>query len=234
MTKGLYDAVSSMAAAERRLDVVAQNIANASAIGFKRQVGAVHSFEQMINGELVTGQGLSTMVDFQQGELIETGNTLDLGLMGDGFFTFELEGGDVAYTRDGSLRLTAEGDLVSRGGRPVVWEQRLNQVEPTGIELTIDGAGHVFQGNLEIGQLKLVDFEDRSKLSQDDKGYFHAPKGVTPDPATGVVYQGTYETSNVQAVSEMVEMILAQRAYQSASNTVSQIAESYSKLTNLN
>lgn len=222
-----------MAAAEKRLDVVAQNIANASATGFKRQVGTVNSFEQMVNGKLISGQGLTTMIDFQQGELIETGNPLDLGLMGDGFFAFETEQG-VAYTRDGTLRLTPEGDLVSPAGRPVVWENRQNQIEPTGVALKIDGAGYVFQDNLEIGQLKIVDFEKRNKLTQDDDGFFRAPKGMTEDPATAVVYAGTYESSNVQAVSEMVEMILAQRAYQSASNTVSQIAESYSKLTQAN
>lgn len=233
MSKGLYDAVSSMAASEKRLDVIAQNIANASAIGYKRQVGTVNSFEEMVNGRMVSGQGLSTTTDYQQGELIETGNTLDLGLMGEGFFAFE-DGDGVSYTRDGSLRLTPEGDLVSRSGRPIVWETRTNQIQPTGAELSIDGAGYVFQGNEEIGQLRLVDFEDRLKLKQDDKGYFHAPNGMTEDPATAVIYSGTYESSNVQPVNEMVEMILAQRAYQSASNTVSQIAESYSKLTQAN
>ena len=158
---------------------------------------------------------------------------LDLGLMGEGFFTYE-DGDGVSYTRDGSLRLTPEGDLVSRGGRPIVWETRTNQIQPTGAELSIDSAGYVFQGNEEIGQLRLVDFQDRKGLKQDDKGYFHAPQGMTEDPATAVIYSGTYESSNVQPVNEMVEMILAQRAYQSASNTVSQIAESYSKLTQAN
>lgn len=234
MTKGLYQAVSSMAAAEKRLDVIAQNIANASATGYKRQVGTVNSFEQIVNGRMVSGQTLTTSTDHQQGELIETGNPLDLAFMGKGFFTFEGNDGNDIFTRDGSLRMTAEGDLVSAAGRPIVWDNRQNQLEPTGQRIEIDGAGYVFQGNLEIGQLRLVDFEDPSKLMLDDEGFYHAPPSMDQDPATGVVYAGTYEASNVQAVSEMVEMILAQRNYQSASNTVSQIAESYSKLTQLN
>ena len=90
------------------------------------------------------------------------------------------------------MRLTPEGDLVSRGGRPIVWETRTNQIQPTGAELSIDSAGYVFQGNEEIGKLRLVDFQDRKGLKQDDKGYFHAPQGMTEDPATAVIYSGTY------------------------------------------
>lgn len=229
MTSGLYDAISSMAAAEKRLDVIAQNLANASASGFKRQVSSVRSFEEVVNGVTRHGQGLVTAIDFEQGSLVETGNELDLALMGDGFFTFE-DGDEEVFTRDGALRLTETGDLVSKAGRPVVWEVKSAQVAPSGEALRIDTAGNVFQGSENLGQLKIVDFEKRDQLKLDENGYFHAPGGMTQSPATAEVYSGTYEASNLQPVAEMVEMILAQRAYQSASNTVQQIAGSYRRL----
>jgi flagellar basal body rod protein FlgG len=218
-----------MSAAEKRLDVIAQNLANSSAAGFKRQVGTVNSFEEVVNGVTRRGQGLRTEIDFQQGSLIETGNELDLALLGDGFFAFE-DGDEVAYTRDGSLRLTEAGDLVSKTGKPIVWEVKTAQVNPTGEPIRIDSGGNVFQANSNLGQLKLVDFENRQKLLQDEHGYFHKASGTEELPATGEIHAGTYEAANVQPVAEMVEMILAQRAYQSASNTVKQIAESYRRL----
>jgi len=229
MASGLYDAVAAMAANEKRLDVIAQNIANSSASGFKRQVGTVNSFEEVVNGVTRRGQGLSTRIDFSQGALIETGNDLDLALLGDGFFTFE-DGEDVAYTRDGALRLTEAGDLVSKSGRPIVWESRTAQISPSGVPLRVDSAGNVFQGSGSIGQLRIVDFEKRERLLQDENGYFHTPSGAEANVATAEVVAGAYETSNVQPVAEMVEMILAQRAFQSASNTVTQIANSYRRL----
>jgi len=230
MTLGLYDAVSSMAAAEKRLDVIAQNLANSSARGFKRQVGAVNSFEEVVNGEVRRGQGLVTTVDFTQGALIETGNELDLGLLGDGFFSFE-DGDEVVYTRDGSLRLTEKGDLVSNAGRPIVWDDHVGQVRPDGEAVRVDTSGDVFQGRDRIGKLRLVNFQNVERLFQDENGYFHTRLGMTEEPANATVHAGTYEAANVQPVAEMVEMILAQRAYQSASNTVSQLADSYRRLT---
>jgi len=218
-----------MAANEKRLDVIAQNIANSSASGFKRQVGTVNSFEEVVNGVTRRGQGLSTRIDFSQGALIETGNDLDLALLGDGFFTFE-DGEDVAYTRDGALRLTEAGDLVSKSGRPIVWETRTAQISGSGVPIRVDSSGNVFQGSENIGKLRIVDFEKRERLLQDENGYFHAPSGAEPDVATGEIVAGAYESSNVQPVAEMVEMILAQRAFQSASNTVTQIANSYRRL----
>jgi len=229
MTSGLYDAISSMAAAEKRLDVIAQNLANSSASGFKRQVASVRSFEEVVDGQTRHGQGLVTKIDFDQGSLVETDNELDLALMGDGFFAFE-EGDELVYTRDGALRLTEAGDLVSKAGKPVAWETKTAQVAPTGEGLRIDTGGNVFQGTESLGQLKIVDFEKRDQLKLDEHGYFHAPSGMTASVATAEVYSGSYEASNLQPVSEMVEMILAQRAYQSASNTVQQIAGSYRRL----
>ena len=230
MTIGLYDAVSSMAAAEKRLDVIAQNLANSSAHGFKRQVGAVNSFEEVVNGATRRGQGLTTTIDYTQGALVETGNELDLALLGDGFFSFE-DVQDTVYTRDGSLRLTEAGDLVSKAGRPIVWENRSAQVRPDGEPVRVDTSGDVFRGNDRIGKLRVVNFASYDKLFQDENGFFHAPSNVQEEVATAEVRAGTYEAANVQPVAEMVEMILAQRAYQSASNTVSQLADSYRRLT---
>ncbi|MDF1800989.1 MAG: flagellar hook basal-body protein [Planctomycetota bacterium] len=230
MSTGLYDAVASMSAAEKRLDMISQNIANASARGFKRQVGAVHSFERMVDGEQRRGQVLRTQVDFRQGELVQTGNATDLALMGDGFFSFEM-GQELGYSRDGALRITDQGDLVTKEGFPIVWEDRTAQVDANGTEVRVDHAGNVFQDNTRIGALRIVDFVDRSQLQMADDGFFHAPDGIAEEAATAEVHSGYYEAANTDPVHEMVEMIMAQRAYESASNTVSQIADSYRRLT---
>jgi len=230
MSTGLYDAVASMSAAEKRLDMISQNIANASARGFKRQVGSVHSFERMIGGEMRRGQSLMTQVDFRQGELVQTGNATDLALMGDGFFSFEL-GQEVGYSRDGALRITDKGDLVTKEGFPIVWEDRSGQVDANGTAVRVDREGNVFQDNTRLGALRIVDFAERDRLMMADDGFFHAPSGIAEEAATAEVHSGFYEAANIEPVHEMVEMIMAQRAYESASNTVSQIADSYRRLT---
>ena len=230
MSTGLYDAVASMAAAEQRLDMISQNIANASARGFKRQVGSIHSFETMVEGETRRGQVLNKVWDFAQGELVQTGVATDLALMGDGFFAFE-QGEEVVYSRDGAMRVTDEGDLVTKEGHPIVWSDRSGQLDANQPDLRIDPEGNVFQGVERIGALQLVDFTDKSKLQLGQDGYYHAQPGLAEEVPTAEVHSGFYEAANTQPVHEMIEMILAQRAYESASNTVSQIAASYRRLT---
>jgi flagellar basal-body rod protein FlgF len=156
MSTGLYDAVGSMAVAEKRLEMIATNIANTSTNGFKRKVGSTVSFEQVSNGQTRRGQALVTQTEFEQGEIIRTGNALELALNGPGFFTFNGEEGEM-FTRDGALRLTEEGTLVSKFGVPVVWEGSDVAIDPTlGESLRFDAEGFVFQGNAELGQLKLM------------------------------------------------------------------------------
>jgi len=230
MSNGLYDAVASMAAAEQRLDMTSQNIANASARGFKRQVGSIHAFETMINGEMRSSQVLNKVWDFSQGELVQTGVATDLALLGDGFFVFE-QGDELAYSRDGALRVTEGGELVTKEGHPIVWADKSGELDASQPDLRFDPAGNVFQGNERIGALQLTDFVDRTKLQLGQDGYYHAPAGLEEEVPTAEVHSGFYEAANAEPVHEMVEMILAQRAYESASKTVSQIAESYRRLT---
>jgi flagellar basal-body rod protein FlgF len=233
MSTGLYDAVGSMAVSEKRLEMIATNIANSSTNGYKRKIGSTLSFEQVVNGETRTGQVLNTQTVFEQGALLETGNSLDLALNGSGFFTFEGEEGEM-FTRDGSLRLTEEGELVSKFGTPMVWNDHSGTIDASkGDELRVDGEGHVFQGEERMGQLRLMNFDKPERLVLDDEGFYHNKGGVSEEPVTGVIVQEAVEAANVSPVQEMVEMILAQRAYESASNTVSQLAESYQRLTTI-
>jgi flagellar basal-body rod protein FlgF len=233
MSTGLYDAVGSMAVAEKRLEMIATNIANASTNGFKRKVGSTVSFEQVVNGQTKTGQALVTQTEFEQGEIVRTGNSLELAMNGPGFFTFEGEEGEM-YSRDGTLRLTEEGELVSKFGMPVAWEGPTGAIDPTvGRQLRFDGEGNVYQGAEEIGQLKLSNFDKPERLVLDNEGFYHNKGGVSEEPVLGTLVQNAVEAANVNPVTQMVEMILAQRAYESASNTVSQLADSYKKLTTI-
>jgi flagellar basal-body rod protein FlgF len=222
-----------MSVAEKRLEVIATNIANASTSGFKRKVGSTVSFEQVVNGVTRHGQALNTQTKFDQGELLQTGNNLDLAFNGDGFFTFEGEEGEM-YTRDGSLRLSQEGTLVSKFGTPVSWENGTGALDPTlGSAVVVTGDGFVMQGEKEIGQLRLMNFDKPELLVLDDEGFYHNKGGVKEEAVSGKVLQETVEAANVNPVQEMVEMIMAQRAYESASKTVSQLAESYRRLTTI-
>ena len=222
-----------MAVAEKRLEMIATNIANASTNGFKRKVGSTVSFEQVVNGQTKTGQALVTQTEFEQGEIIRTGNSLELAFNGPGFFTFDGDEGEM-YSRDGTLRLTEEGELVSKFGIPVAWEGNTGSIDPTiGRQLRFDAEGNVYQGAEEVGQLKLTNFDKPERLVLDNEGFYHNKGGVSEEPVLGVVVQNAVEAANVNPVTQMVEMILAQRAYESASNTVSQLAESYQKLTTI-
>ena len=230
MSTGLYDAVAAMSSAEQRLDMISQNIANASARGFKRQVGTIHSFETAVQGKMTRGQSLQKVWDFAQGELVQTGVSTDLALMGEGFFAFE-QGEDVVYSRDGALRITNEGQLVTKEGYPIVWADKTGELDGTRPHIRVDHAGNVFQDEARIGALQLVDFTERARLNLGQDGYYHAPAGLAEEVPTAEVHSGFYEAANTQPVHEMIEMILAQRAYESASNTVSQLADSYRRLT---
>lgn len=218
--------------ASRRLDQVANNLANSNTTGYKRGLSFVHALHAK-EGELANTQPSSgSLVDYSQGELEHTGTATNFALEGQGFFAVEQPDGE-AYTRNGSFFISQDGSLKSMEGYPVAWEQLNGTIDPNGEAIIGDAEGNISQGRSNIGKLKLVNFEDLQRLYLDQEGYLHAPLDLRQTAHEASVYQGHLEGANINPIEEMVQMISIQRAFDSATNLVSMISDTYQRLNRL-
>jgi flagellar basal body rod protein FlgG len=229
VSTGLYSSVAALQAGERRLEAITTNLANVSTPAFKRRASGASAFVVDPRDPQHVQVETHERVDFRQGVLERTGNALDLALMGEGFFVAEGARGEV-YTRNGSLRLDPRGVLQTAEGRPLVWSRPGGPIDPLGEPVRIDEQGNVFQGSEQVGQLKLVAFESAEQLEVDGQGYYHARPGIEPVPADAEMHQFALEGSNVSAVDELVALISVQRSFQSASQLMRLIDETYQRL----
>ena len=115
-------------------------------------------------------------------------------------------------------------------GNPVAWESNNSVIDPHGDLVQVDANGVVRQGNKEVGQLKVTDFEDDSTLESIGGGYFTASEGSKEMAAEGVIHQGHLERSNVSSMDELVSMITVQRSFESANRLVQMINRTYERL----
>jgi len=230
MNRGLYSGVEAMAAAERRLDSIATNLANVSVNGYKRRATATESFEKTLKGRVERHVRTHTSIDYSQGPLEQTGDPFDLALAGSGFFALETQHGE-AYTRGGRFHIDAAGTLQTQDGFPVAWEGARGTIDPQGEDVRVDPDGQVWQGPAQVGRLRLVDFADPAKLQPDRSGYLHAPVDAAQQAREGEVREGQLVRSNVSAMDEMVALIETQRSYESAARVMSSIEQGYRRLT---
>ena len=205
----------------RQFEQIANNLANVNTTGFKRQRG---DFLSALRTQLASSDPIPSAqiemkqtVDFSQGNLIQTGRSLDLALAGKGFFVIETPDGP-RYTRNGSFQVNATGQLVDSQGRMVAGEGG-PIVVPAGTDLSrlyIGTDGQISAGSIRIGSLRVVDFGDQQgQIEPVGAGCFQAPAGVVPAAITNVVVkQGFQESSNVQMVQELVDMISVSRLYE--------------------
>ncbi len=225
---GLTRVATAMIAHEKRLEAVTSNLANANTPGFKRRLTASHGQYVGRADQAEIGLGISERNDFSQGLLQRTSNNLDFGIQGPGFFAVEGPNGEV-YTRDGEFQFTQDGVLVTPEGYPVAWEGAAGSLQPTGEPIKVAKDGTVSQG-VQLGKLKLVDFDDPTRLQHTGDGYWSASPGTVRNPAEGTVSQGYLETSNVNPIHELVAMITVQRRFEQAAQTMTQIDQSYRRL----
>ncbi len=247
MIPALYIAASGMNAQQIKIDNVANNLANVSTTGFKksrstfedlmyhqvRAPGASSSSETTVPTGVQIGHGVKTAaVDkiFSQGDLQQTGNMLDLSIEGDGFFQVLRPTGEVAYTRAGSFRLDRDGRVVNVDGMSL---QPEITIPPDTVSMTIgeDGTVTVLQAGqtnaTQVGQIELVNFINPSGLLAVGQNLF-LPTDASGDPVTGTagenglgrVLQGFLENSNVDVAEELINMIMAQRAYEVNSRAI--------------
>jgi flagellar basal-body rod protein FlgF len=224
--RGLYIAATGLLAESRRQDAVANNLANATTTGFKRSETTASPFDEMLLtsmgtpgrptiGTLQMGAQVNgvTRID-SQGALKFTGNHLDLALIGDGHFTVDTPNGR-RYTRDGSFSLDATGRLVTKegnavldtAGKPITLDQG---------EVKIAADGTVSQGGTVRGTLQLTALDPASIATESTSLLTGTPSGT----ATATVRQDHLESSTVNVVSEMVELIRVMRSFESNQKSV--------------
>jgi flagellar basal-body rod protein FlgG len=259
--RALDTAATGMAAQDLKVQVIAGNIANMGTTGFKSQraefqdliyehvqrVGAQASDQgNILPVGIELGSGVKTVGTprlMTQGTLTQTGNTLDVAVQGDGWFKILLPDGTFNYTRDGSFKMDAQGRIVTSEGNVV---QPGITIPPNATEVTINNQGQVSvqlpssTSSTILGQFTLTRFINNAGLqAQGDNLFTATPASGTPQdttPATdgaGTLQQGSLEQSNVEAVTEISNLIAAQRAYEMNSKVISaadQMLQSTSQL----
>ncbi len=236
MVKGLYTAYTGMINQEHRMDVITNNLANANTNGYKKEGATSQSFDDVLaykikdvtegyhlakrigvnNPGVKIGEGYT---DFSQGPLKTTANTFDLALTDKGFFAIEYtnKAGEtsVKYTRDGNFTLTQEGVLVTQDGDQVLGTDGKQIKIDTQAETVIDTSGNIVQNGQIVGTIQVTDFADYNYLEHYGENYFQPIEGAQETEAPAQIYAGYLETSNISVVTEMVNMISIQRAYES-------------------
>lgn len=216
-----YDITSSsLDAYNQRFEMITNNLANASTVGFKRRRD---EFAQVMasqgNGSAISSQG---SVDFSQGGFIQTGAPLNFAINGKGFFVVDTPQGQ-RYTRNGVFGTDAQGQLVDSSGRTVMGESGPIKLPATGNSASIEvsPAGDVIVGGTTAGRLKIVEFEKASALTPAGPGLYRASLSMEPQTVTNPsVRQGCLENSNVNIVEELVGLITVTRMYQANLKTV--------------
>ena len=217
MANGIYAALSGAVAEARALEVAANNLANVSTTGFKKEK---LSFREVLAGQDTTQRQVRiepTGTDFTQGATTRTGAPLDAAILGPGFFVVRTPAGE-RYTRAGSFTLDAKGTLVTASGDPVLGAGGPINVSP-GESVAIDPTGAVMKGDEEVGRLKVVDFADPQALQRLGDSQWSA-NGQTPTAVTTRLEPGALEQSNVNAVEGMTELIMISRAYEGFARTL--------------
>jgi len=228
MDTGLYNGVSALRTAEKRLEAITANLANVDTPGFKRQAGATQAFTvPAAEGYLEVDTRHRS--DFSQGDLERSSSPYHLAIEGRGWFVVDGVSGEL-FTRRGNFRVDGTGTLQSAEGNPVAWETTGGLIDPHGDIVQVDGKGVVRQGASEIGRLRVVDFANDEALSSVGGGYYTATESANEIPAEGSVHQGHLESSNVSSMDELVSMITVQRSFESANRLVQMINRTYERL----
>lgn len=248
MDPALWVAKTGVDAQQKRMTVISNNLANVNTTGFKRgravfedllyqnirQVGGQSSQDTQLPSGLSLGAGVRTVATQKihtQGNIINTENNLDIAIQGRGFFQILMPDGTTAYTRDGSFQADSQGQVVTSSGYPL---QPSITVPANTISITISNDGIVealaagSSTPTNLGTLQLADFINPAGLEAVGENlYKESVASGTPQTAApassglGSVTQGFLESSNVNVVEELVNMIEAQRAYEMNSKAIS-------------
>lgn len=258
MMNSLWIAKTGMQAQQTNMDVVSHNLSNVSTTGYKRQsavfedliyqnlrqVGSQATEQNVLPTGMHLGLGVRTVAttrNFTQGTPLESGKDLDVAISGDGFFQIQMPDGTTAYTRDGTFTKNGTGQLVTAGGYPLLDGITVPQ-NATKIAISKTGGVEFFAGSTSIGtaQISTASFINPAGLEPLGENLFReTPASGTPQTGTpgnnnlGTIMQGFLESSNVNVVEELVNMIQTQRAYEMNSKAISTSDQMLAKLSQL-
>ncbi len=248
MNKALWVAKTGLEAQQNRMGVISNNLANVNTFGFKkdravfedllyqniRQVGAQSSQDTQLPSGLQIGTGVRTVATQKmhtQGNIIQTENSLDVAITGRGFLQVLKPDGEIAYTRDGALQMDSTGQIVTANGYTL---DPAITIPDNAISLTIGSDGvvsAVLPGQptpSQLGNIQLADFVNPTGLQAIGENlYLESASSGAPTTGTpglnglGTIQQGALESSNVNVVEELVNMIESQRAYEMNSKAIS-------------
>ncbi len=263
MIRSLWTAATGMKSQQLNIDTISNNLANVNTTGYKAQR---LEFKDLLyetlkksnltdeNGRpvnLEVGHGVmasATTRDFMKGSVVETHNTLDFAIDGEGFFVVSMPNGDIKYTRDGSFKLSMdkdEGMLTTSDGYYIL-DEGDDEIKIDGelTDINVDELGNISAKDkndkiVDLGRLKIVRFVNPEGLLSDGMNLFSATDAsgeaslIDADKMDGRILQGYLEMSNVQVVEEMIKMITAQRAYETSSKTIQASDEMLQQANNL-
>ena len=224
MENALLVGLSAQIALRRNMDIIANNLANVSTTGFKREAPMFEELLAEIQADTGSMREVSfvrdwgVLRDMTSGPLLQTGSAFDVAVEGDAMLVVRTDAGE-RYTRDGHMKLNAQGQIVTADGSPVVGDGGPISVPPNTTDIKIAQDGTISAGSETVGRFRLVKFPPGA-LHKEGKNLFSAD--VPPEPPTNArVLQGMIERSNVEPVVEMTQMIEVMRAYQHSSETLS-------------
>lgn len=252
MVKGLYTAYTGLMQQQNRLDVISNNLANADTTGYKKEGATTAAFDEVLavkikdSSEAYLNLGIGhmsmgakigeTYTDYSQGSFKVTDKTYDVALDGKGFFSisFTNKAGETStkYTRDGSFTLNQQGYLVTKDGDFVLGNNNQPILLDTLQNTEIDTMGNIYQNGNLVNRLNIVDFVDYNYLSKYGENMYDMVEGGTIQEADCRVEQGTLEASNMNVVSEMVDMIAITRNFESNQKIIQTIDETLDKAVN--
>jgi flagellar basal-body rod protein FlgF len=217
MDSGFYAACAALMARSQALDLVANNMANISTPGYRGQENIFRSFLATAAGhpgsklnQAVNDFGISggSQMDLTQGNLEHTGNDLDFGVQGPGFFEVQTVNGPV-YTRNGNFQVSSQKQLTTAQGDPVMGDT--GPIRMVGGPVTVGPDGTISVSGAVAGKIKLVEFPAGTNFESVGKTYYSVPKKSGTPAQLSTVAQGSLESSNVNPVAGAVELVAVQR-----------------------
>lgn len=243
MVRGLFTAYTGMANEQKRLDIIANNLANAATVGYKEENVTNQAFDDVLAvkirddseayadrpiGRMSLGVKLGEVyTNYSQGSLRQTGQTYNLALEGKGFFALSVTdkagNTNIKYTRNGNFTITKDGNIVDTDGNRLMGEAGEITVPTEAADVVIDATGAIYADGNYVDTIRITDFEDYNYLKKSGDTMYEPVDGAVTIESAAAVRQGYTEQSNVNVVSEMVEMISVTRAYEANQKVIQSI-----------